>query len=95
MAPLHQWPAFGKSAFYFGALALFGMVVRFFEYLSRAQPIGPLFTWADTRYYVAMWAIFTGAYYIGWAIWYRWLRDARPKEIIEIKEPNERDHDDA
>ena len=89
MNPIYKWPAFGKSAFFLGCMALLTVVQRFFEYLSRGQPIGPLFTWADARYYAAMWAIFTAVYYVGWAVWYRWFRNTTPNEIIEIKSPPE------
>jgi hypothetical protein len=68
MKPINKWPVFARLAFFFAVIALFVLVTRVVSGAVQSREI-ELFSWADVRYFIAIWAIFTIVYYIGWAIW--------------------------
>ena len=53
-----------RLAFFFAAIWLMVIAFRVFGLND-----GPLFSWADARYFAVMWAIFVVAYYVGLMIW--------------------------
>lgn len=83
--PLYKLPAFAKIAIFLGVLATAGILLRVFDALGRQQPMSDVFTWADARYYVGIWATFSIIYYVGWAIWrFAFKGRAKPAETLEI-----------
>ncbi|MGH6950501.1 MAG: hypothetical protein ACREH4_06495 [Vitreimonas sp.] len=67
---LRRSPVAIKLLYFFGAIALLTIGLRLFGAFLRNSPTLPmLFSWADARYFVAMWALFAGAYYLGWLLW--------------------------
>lgn len=88
--PLSKLPAFAKIAIFLSVLALAGILLRAFDALGRQQPMSDVFTLADARYYVGIWAIFSVIYYVGWAIWrFAFKRRTKPAETLEIRSDKE------
>lgn len=68
MPPIRTWPVFARLAYFLAAIALLVAVLRVAFAVFNGEPLN-VWSWADARYFVAMWAIFSAAYYLGWAIW--------------------------
>jgi hypothetical protein len=61
---LWRFPMWFRLAFFFGAIWLLVVVFR-----AIGLNDGPLFSWADVRYFIVMWGIFVVAYYVGLMVW--------------------------
>jgi hypothetical protein len=88
--PLYKLPAFAKIAIFLSVLAFAGILLRAFDALGRQQSMAQVFTWADAKYYLGVWAIFSTIYYLGWAIWRVMLKGkTKPTETLEIRSDKE------
>ena len=67
---LRKSPVAIKLLFFLGAIAALTIALRLFGAFLRNSPTLPtLFSWADARYFAALWAISVLTYYLGWAVW--------------------------
>jgi hypothetical protein len=60
---LQHTPMWFRLAFFFGVIWALVIAFRLFGFND-----GPLLSWADARYFTAMWVIFVVAYYVGFII---------------------------